>query len=257
MGGEFNIKNVKWTTGWKGLPECYVRIKTPGVTSIIGDMIPDPEMEEWVRKMGQAKVDAILTAAGHRGTAMHMFIEHFITTYAKSKDPSEALRMTQTTSPPLLLKEGIPQDKIDIGRELFYKFYYSEFANTYAGLIAAEMPMYSASLFYRGIVDAFFQDRVYGPVVTDFKTSSDYIKKGSIKELKYKYQLGGYASAVEEMYKDKGLLIKRSTILCVNTKTEALQEIAVEGKELEEYKEKFKTLAKEWHIKHNQGYLIQ
>jgi len=256
MVNGFNVKDTKWITGWKGLPECYVRIKTPGVTSVIGDMIPDPEMEEWVRKMGQEAVDKILTAAGHRGTAMHMFIEHFITTYAKTKDPSEALRVTQTISPPLLLKEGIPQDKIDIGRELFYKFYYSEFANTYGGLIAAEMPMYSPTLFYRGLVDVFFQDRVFGPVVTDFKTSSGYIKKGSVKELKYKYQLGAYSNAVEEMYKDKGLEIKRSTILCVNTKTEGLQEVICEGKELQHFKEEFKTLVKNWHIKNNQGYLI-
>ena len=62
----------------------------------------------------------------------------------------------------------------------------SSFANTYGGLIAAEMPMYSPTLFYRGLIDCFFQDRVYGPVVTDFKTSNGYIKKGSVKELKYK-----------------------------------------------------------------------
>ena len=77
MANEFDLRDVKWTTGWKGLPEAYVRIKTPGVTSVIGDMIPDPEMEEWIRKVGQEKVDQILTAAGHRGTAMHCFIEQF------------------------------------------------------------------------------------------------------------------------------------------------------------------------------------
>ena len=253
----FNVKDTKWITGWKGLPECYVRIKTPGVTSVIGDMIPDPEMEEWVRKVGQEQVDKILTAAGHRGTAMHLFIENFITTYAKTKDPSEALRVTQTITPAQLTKEGIPNDKIDIGRELFYKFYYSEFANTYGGLIAPELGIYSPTLFYRGKADVFFQDRVYGPVITDFKTSNGYIKKESVKELKYKYQLGAYANAVDEMYKDKGLCIKRSTILCINTKSEGLQQVVCEGKELEHYKNEFKTLVKNWHIKNNQGYLIQ
>ena len=75
--------------------------------------------------------------------------------------------------------------------------------------------------------------------------------------MKYKIQGGGYASAIEEMYKSKNLKIKRSTILCVNTKTESLQEVIVEGKELEHFKEEFKTLVKQWHIKYNQGYLIQ
>lgn len=256
MAPEFDLRNVKWTTGWKGLPECYVKIKTPGVTSVIGEMLPDPEMEEWVRKVGQEQVDRILTAAGYRGTAMHLFIENFITILSKTKDPSEALRVTQTKTPPELIKEGIPQDKIDIGRELFYKFYYSDWSNAYMGLIAAELPIYSPTLYYRGKLDVFYNDRVFGPSLTDFKTSSDYIKKGSIKELKYKIQLGGYANALDEMYKDKGLKIKRASILCVNTKSEALQEVICEGKELEKYKEEFRNLVREYHIKNNQKYLV-
>jgi hypothetical protein len=252
----FNLRDVKWTTGWKGLPECYVKIKTPGVTSIIGSMIPDPEMEEWIRKVGQAKVDEILTLAGYRGTAMHLFIENFITTLSKTKDPSEALRITQTKTPGELKKEGIPDNKIDEGRELFYKFYYSDWSNSYMNLIAAELGIYSPSLFYRGKVDVFFGDRVFGPSVTDFKTSNGYIKKGSVKELKYKIQLGGYANALDEMYKEKGLIIKRASILCINTKTEVLQEVICEGKELQKYKEEFKTLVKEWHKTNNQEFLV-
>jgi CobQ-like glutamine amidotransferase family enzyme len=85
---------------------------------------------------------------------------------------------------------------------------------------------------------------------------NDYIKKGSVKELKYKCQLGGYSAALDEMYLEKGITIKRSSILCVSTKSEILQEIICEGKELEEYKERFKTLVKEWHIKNNQTYLL-
>jgi len=256
MDPRFDLRSVKWTTGWKGLPEAYVRIKTPGVTSVLGDMIPDPEMEEWIRKVGQEKVDQILTAAGHRGTAMHCFIEQFISILSKTKDVSEALKHTQTVSPGILIKEGVPQYKIDEGRDLFYKFYYSDFPTKYTNPIGQELGIYSATLFYRGLVDIFYMDKIFGPAVTDFKTSNGYIKKGTVKELKYKYQLGAYAGALDEMYKDKGLVIKRSSILCVNTKTDALQEVVLDGKELEEYKEKFKTLAKEWHIKNNQGYLI-
>ena len=257
MDPRLDLRNIRWTTGWKGLPEAWIRLKTPGVTSVLGDMIPDPEMEEWIRKVGKEKVDQILTAAGHRGTAMHCFIEQFIDTLSKTKDVSEALKHTQTVSPGILLKEGVPQDKIDIGRELFYKFYYSDFPSTYMNPIGIELGIYSNTLFYRGLADIFYMDKIFGPAVTDFKTSSGYIKKGTVKELKYKHQLGAYAGALDEMYKDKGLEIKRSSILCVNTKSEGLQEIVCEGKELEYYKEEFKTLVKQWHIKNNQGYLIQ
>jgi len=257
MASRFNIKNVKWTSGWKNLPEAWIQIKTPGVTSIINDMIPDPEMEEWVRKVGQEKVDEILKQAGFRGTAMHAFIEEFINTFSKSKDPSKALQATQTNTPKLLLEEKIPENKINEGRELFYKFYYSDWSDAYKSLIATELGIYSPTLFYRGKADVFFQDRVFGSVVTDFKTSNGYIKKNTVKELKYKYQLGGYANALDEMYKSKGLIIKRSTILCVNTKTEGLQEVILSGAELEEYKNKFKELVKGWHVKNNQGYLVE
>lgn len=253
----FDIRNTKWTSGWKGFPECYVKIKTPGVTAVIGDMIPDPEFEEWIRKMGKEKVDEIMRQAGYRGSAMHIFIENFIIPLAKTKDPSEALKNTQTVSPKILEKEEIPQKKIEEGRELFYKFYYSDWSNAYIDLIASELPIYSPTLFYRGKADVFYNNRVFGPSITDFKTSSGYIKKGSIKELKYKIQLGGYANAVDEMYKDKKLTIKRSSILCVNTKTEILQEIICEGKELEKYKEEFRNLVRDYHIKNNQKYLVE
>ena len=256
MDNEFDLRSVKWTIGWKNLPEAYVRIKTPGVTSVIGDMIPDPELEEWIRKVGKEKADKIMIAAGHRGTALHCFIEQFINTLSKTKDASEALKFTQINSPIILKKEEIPNYKIDEGRELFYKFYYSDFPTNYLAPIGIELGIYSPTLFYRGLVDIFYMDRVFGPSVTDFKTSNGYIKKGSVKELKYKLQLGAYANALEEMYASKKLLIKRSSILCVNTKSDTLQEVVSEGKELEHYKEEFKTLIKNYHIKNNQRYLI-
>jgi len=256
MDSKFDIRNIKWTIGWKGLPEAYHKLNIPSVTKIISEMIPDPEMEDWARKIGEEKAKFILTQAGYRGTAMHTFIEQFIKTLSRTKDASEALKFTQLESPIILEKEGIPGNKIDEGRELFYKFYYSEFPINYQDLIGMELGIYSPTIFYRGLLDIFYKDRVFGPAVTDFKTMNDYIKKGSVKELKYKFQLGGYAAALDEMYKDKGIIIKRSSILCVSTKSEILQEIVCEGKELDEYKEKFKTLVKEWHIKNNQKYLV-
>ena len=251
-----NIKDIKWISGKYKLPECWLKIKTPGVTSIISSEIPDPEMEDWIRKDGKEKVDEILKLAGFRGTGMHFFMKNFIDIYAKTKDTSEALKITQINSPKQLLEEGIPQNKIDEGRELFYKFYYSDFPTNYLAPIGIELGIYSPTLFYRGLVDIFYMDRVFGPSVTDFKTSNGYIKKGSVKELKYKLQLGAYANALEEMYASKKLLIKRSSILCVNTKSDTLQEVVSEGKELEHYKEEFKTLIKNYHIKNNQRYLI-
>jgi len=68
-----DLKNIKWIKGWKNLPEAWVKLKTPGVTSVINEMLPDPEYEEWIRKVGQAEVDRIMQNAAYRGTAMHFF----------------------------------------------------------------------------------------------------------------------------------------------------------------------------------------
>lgn len=256
MDNKIDLKHAKWQKGWKGLPELWVKLTVPSVTKIINEMVPDPEMEEWVRKVGEEKAQQIMTAAGFRGTAMHCFIENFVNQYAKTKDASESLKHTQIVSPEILLKEEVPQYKIDEGRDLFYKFYYSDFSNNYENLIGSEVGVYSPSIYFRGLADVFYNDRVFGPAVTDYKTLSQFIKKGSVKELKYKLQIGGYALGLDEMYKDKNLKINRSSILCVSTKTDLLEEIVLSGAELEKYKQEFKTLVIDWHKKNNQQYNI-
>ena len=172
----FDLNLVRWTVDKRGLPEAYYKIKTPSVSAIL-NLIPDPELEIWVQKVGKAVADEIMTQASYRGTALHTFIEQFIGTYSKTKDASEALRMTQTQSPQILQKQNIPINKIDEGRDLFYKFYYSEFPTKYSETIAMELGLYSPSLFYRGKLDVFFKERIFGLAITDFKTSNGYIKK--------------------------------------------------------------------------------
>jgi len=255
MGPNFDINKVKWLQGSHGLPTAYYKLDIPSVTGIINTMVPDPEMEEWIRKEGKEKVDEIMRLAGYRGTALHIFLQNFIENFSKTKDISEALKVTQTKSPEILEKENIPKNKIEEGRNLFYKFYYSEYPSQYSDVIGTELGIYSPTLFYRGKLDIFYLNKIFGYTVTDFKTSSDYIKKGSVKEYKYFLQLGAYSNCIDEMYKEK-VNIKRASILCINTKLDKLQEIICVGKQLQEYKEKFKTMTKNFHIKNNQKYLI-
>lgn len=257
MDFKFDIENIKWQKGSYGLPEPVLKIKIPSVSVIIGSEIPDPEWDEFVAQVGKEKAEQIMTSAGHRGSAMHVFIENFIKIYKASNDVSEALRVTQEASPELLRKDGIPNNKIDEGRSLFYKFYYSDYSQQYYDMIASELGIYSPTLFYRGKLDLLYRDKVLGLSLVDFKSSNGKIKKGSTKELKYKYQLGGYANCIDEMYKEKGIIINRAAILCIDKKDDILQEIELVGKELQEYKEKFKTICIDYHIKNNTKYLIE
>jgi hypothetical protein len=254
---EFNKENIKWVKGERGLPTCYYKIKVPSVSIIIGEMIPDPEYDQFVINVGQEKADQIMTAAGNRGSSMHVFIENFVSAYSEHRDVSEALKYTQEQSPKILKEELIPDNKIEEGRNLFYKFYYSDYSNKYSDMLALELPIYSSSLFYRGKLDILYNDSLFGLSITDLKSSNGIIKKGSTKELKYFYQLGAYAQCIDEMYKEKGIVTGRASILCVDKQSDILQEIELNGVNLTEYKEKFKTLVMEYHIKYGQEYLIK
>ncbi|NJO91722.1 MAG: PD-(D/E)XK nuclease family protein [Chloroflexia bacterium] len=254
-----DLKNIKWIRGWRNMPEAYVRIKTPGVTTILNDMIPNPEIDEWIKAVGKEKADQITQASHDRGTAMHLFIEIFLKKLKETGDPSASLKEAQIQAPPQLEKENIPSWKIDEGRNLFFKFYYSDYISDYSKLIGTELDIYSPELFYRGKIDWTFQTNENGLAVRDFKSGSKPIEKGSRKELGYKYQLGAYAGGVEDMYRSNKNDVKvgYASIVNVSTKSEIVQNVECKGDELEEYKSKFRELAKEWHIKNGQGFLFQ
>jgi len=257
MIGSFNKENIQWKKDDRGLPSCFYKIKVPSVSTIITEMLPDPEYEQWVLAMGKEKVEQIMNSAGQRGTSMHFFfLENFITKYSQSKDIAEALKYTQIESLRTLSSDNIPIDKIDEGRNLFYKFYYSAYIDQYFNLLAIELPVYSSSLFYRGKLDIFYKDKLFGLSITDFKSSNGKIKKGSTKELKYFYQLGAYSNCLREMYKEKKVIINKASILCIDKQSDILQEIILSGAELEKYEQKFSELVKEYHIKYSQEYLL-
>jgi hypothetical protein len=256
MDFQFDLTRVEWRKDKKGLPEAILKLKIPSVSSIVNSL-PDAEYDKWVESVGKDKVDKIMTSAGNRGSATHIFVENFLSNYASSKDISKALTYTQEQSPKLLESDNIPKDKIEEGRNLFYKFYYSDYSNRYSDILALEMGIYSPSLFYRGVLDIFYKDKIYGLSITDFKSSNGKIKKGSVKEEKYKYQLYAYSRCIEEMYAHKNVKVNHASILCIDKQSDDLQEIVLNGNELYVYKEKFEELVKQWHIQNKTEYLIK
>jgi len=256
MAFNFDLDKITWIKGSYGLPEAVLKIKVPSVSTVIGEMLADPEWDAFVASVGKIKADQIMTSAGNRGSAMHCFIENFVEKYSSSKDISEALKYTQVESPKLLEIDNIPKDKIEEGRNLFYKFYYSEYCAQYSEILAIEMGIYSPSLFYRGKLDILYKDKLFGLSLTDFKSSNGKIKKGSTKELKYFLQLGAYSNCIREMYKEKNIVCNRASILCVDKQNDILQEILLSGLELKKYEQQFCELVKEYHYKNGNDYLI-
>lgn len=252
----FEPSRITWSKDQYNNPTAFYKLKIPSVSTILTDMIEDPELEQWKITVGEEAAQKISTAAANRGSALHEFIENFINEYTRTKDVTSALKFTQLETLKKLTEQLIPKNKIDEGRNLFYKFYESSYAKEFSDVIKTELHLYSRTFYFRGKLDVIYNARVFEKVITDFKTSSSEIKKDSIKEKKYKLQLGAYAIAVEDMFSEKGLKINKSTILCVSTKSNFLQSIEIIGDELEKYKEEWKTLVKGWHIKNNQEFLI-
>lgn len=256
MGFNFDLTKIQWVKGHRDMPEAHYVFKVPSVTAIIGELVPDPDFDDFVAKVGKERADQIMTSAGHRGSAMHTFIENFILKFSATKDVSEALKFTQEESPKSLLAEQIPLDKIEQGRNLFYKFYYSDYSMQFMDMLSMELPIYSPISFYRGKLDILYKHKIFGLAVTDFKSSSSKLGRGSVKEYKYNLQLGAYANAIDEMYREKNICVNYASILCVNKQNDILEEFSSSGKELVSFKEQFKTLSRDWHIKYNQEFLI-
>jgi hypothetical protein len=250
------MNDIKWIAGYKGLAEAYIKLSVPSVSTILKDMVPDPEMDAWIAEVGIDKVNEILKQAAYRGTVMHKYIETFIKNYfiSNTKDINESLKSISN-----ITFDDIPKDKVKIGWELFYKWFNYGHINSFSKFYSSELNIYSKRLYYRGILDLWYNHINYGGIITDFKTASSFVETGSIKEHKHKLQLSGYVIALEEMLNNENNQYKldAASILLVHTKSDQIQEIILQGEELDKYKSEFETLVKQWHIKNNQEYLIK
>jgi len=253
---DFNKNKVLWLKDKYNNATAYYPLKIPSVSAVL-DQIPDPSLEQFIKDVGEEKAKQIMEDAQHRGTAMHCFIEHFVKHYNKTNDVTSSLQYTLEFSQKQLLEvDKVPLEKIDKGKDLFFNFYYSNYVTLYKDLIGSELSLYSPTYYFRGKADVFYKQLGIGRVVTDFKTSSKQIENGSIKELKYKRQLGAYALALEDMFKKQNVIINKASLLIMITKSSLIQEIVVQGQDLEEQKQEFKTLVKQFHINNDQSFLI-
>lgn len=250
----YSLKDISWEKGFKDYPTAYLKLKTPSITTIISDMIDDPEFEEWKKNVGE-DAEKILKYCADRGTSMHVFCENFYPKYTETKSKPLSLEHTLIESPKILINEGILENSIIKGRDLFYKLYNSGITDKICDVKGTEIKLHSPKLFVRGALDILYVDngKLY---VSDFKNGSKPIITGSIKEMKYKVQLGGYAQMIEDK-SNGGIKVSGSSIICANTANTEVQEILLEGEELQFYKDTFSELAKGWHEKNNQGFLLK
>lgn len=254
MLGNYTSKDVHWEKGYKDYPTAYLKLKTPSISTIISEMIDDPEFEAWKLSVGD-DAERILKFCADRGTSMHLFCENFFKEFSSTKDKIKSLEHALETTPITLSNDNIPDSSIIKGRDLFYKIYNSDISNKICDVKGTELKIYSPKLFVRGALDILYVINGNELCVSDFKNASKPIESGTIKEYKYKVQLGGYAQMISDNSKGK-LDVRHSSIICANTKENNVQEILICGDELEHYKNEFTQLAIAWHEKHNQSLLL-
>lgn len=153
------------------------------VTSILATALDKGYLDDWIKRVGIDKAEAIKISAGNRGTHLHEVME----SYLLNCENILVARMPATKMAFRAIKPWIDE---------------------YVGKVyGIELPLYSHKLKAAGTTDLFAQWKG-NPAIVDFKTST----KAKKKEYIYSYflQKTAYAIMIEELYH-----IRVDDIVCV------------------------------------------
>ena len=182
--------------------------RLPSVTTILGATKDQQFLKEWKAKVGEKEADRIKNVSSSRGTAMHKFLEHYITGvgYDDLTELGQAAK-------------AMAKKVIDIGLAPVEEYYGSEVTLYYPGL-------------YAGSTDLVCVHNGKDSIV-DFKQSNRPKKEEWIED--YKLQIAAYAMAHDYVHESN---IEQGVIM-VCTPDLYYQEFVVSGAELRRYKHMF------------------
>jgi len=249
---------ITWKQGyygwWNAYDENGTKLIVPSVTAVVNSK-DDPELDNWIEEVGEEVANRIMKLAADRGTALHKFMENYFLAWAKKGEADKALLYTQKKSVDQLIKEKIANKQIETGRQMFYQLLESfnvdgDYPEVHQ-VLGLENKIVNYTLPYRGAYDINYlwpAMNKLNNVITDYKSSSSFIEKGSTKESKYKLQLSGYWTAYEQM---TGRELDAAKIW-VSVKNSGTQEIMIGRSEYADLWEEFKDLCIHFHEQNNQ-----
>ena len=182
--------------------------RLPSVTTILGKTKDQSFLKEWKAKVGEQEAERIKNLSSVRGTAMHKYLESYITEVGYED-------LTDTGSQAKSMSKKV----IDVGLAPVDEYYGSEVTMYYPGL-------------YAGQTDLVCMHNGEDAIV-DFKQSNRPKKKEWIED--YYLQIAAYAMAHDYVH---GSTINKGVIM-VCTPDLYYQEFVVDGAELRQYKHKF------------------
>lgn len=180
--------------------------RVPSVTTILSATQPEEKkaaLQNWRKRVGVDKAQAITTEAANRGTRMHTYLEHYVKT-GEMKDKG--------TNPFGWASHAMAQTVIDTGLKN---------VNEYWGV---EIPLYFPSL-YAGTTDCVGIHSGAESII-DFKQTNKPKRQDWIED--YYLQLVAYSEAHNEVYKTN---IRKGVILmCVKPETDDMGHLITEPK---------------------------
>ena len=211
----------------------------PSVTSVLS-LKSSSYLVDLQEKIGKEDLQKISERAALRGTAMHKFLENYLVCMKHKGDSEACLLYTQRKSTDSLLYE-MEKERVDVGRSLFYNVYHSGVLDKIQKVVFTEKFLYSEKNLFVGATDFGFLDKQKRMVLIDFKSASSPRSNDVVE--KYKCQISAYAIAFEEMY---GKPVHRGEIWVSHP--DGLQVEEISGTEMEEKKEEFLELCKQYHL---------
>ena len=170
----------------------------PSVTTILA-FEPSQYLQDLEDKIGKEQLQRIGQRAAGRGTAMHRFLENYMICLKNGGNGDTCLLYTQKKTPKDLREDGMEEDRIGYGRDLFYNFLHENTFDDIKKVVFTEKFLWSLENLFAGTADFGYESIENKRLITDFKSASG--TRGSEVVNKYKKQGAAYALSFEEIYR--------------------------------------------------------
>ncbi|MFM2009984.1 MAG: hypothetical protein RLZZ479_375, partial [Bacteroidota bacterium] len=205
---------------------------------------PSKYLQDLEDAIGKEKLQEIGERAAGRGTAMHRFLENYMICIKNGGNSDMCLLYTQKKTPADLREDGMAEDKISYGRDLFYNFIHENVFDNIKRVIFTEKFLWSLQNLFAGTADFGFEHINGKRIITDFKSASGI--RGIDVMNKYKKQGAAYALSFEELFKKP---IDEVQVWISHPGGMQLEVLA--GEELDKKKKEFIELSKDFHANWN------
>jgi hypothetical protein len=223
-------------------------ILMPSVTTILGQL-DSQRLINLEKEIGKEALAEIGQKAMRRGTAMHLFLENYLICLQKDSNHDKSLLYTQKKTPTDLRNEGLAEESINMGRNLFYNYVHEGYLERIKRVLLTEKFVWSLKNRFAGTLDFGFLSMLNQIVISDFKSANGIKDEETIH--KYYLQLAAYIIAFEEIYNKR---VSHAELWISNP--HGIQERILEGTELEEMKAEFIELSNQYHRNWNPEEII-